>query len=241
MQKYALFDLQGTLLKRMYILDFFMNHPKNWGVRYEGEDLVISECFTKVVEEYKRTNDYSWLAHTWHDVSALTYKGKMPSDYLSDIDLFMTNQDEEISDWVSPWFYKLFQVLKDEDYKIYIVSTDSKSFPEFVMNKLSMEGIDLDGVFSSIYETNEKGRFTGKVEYLCHGDEKINSVRKNLGDFSKENSIAFGDSSGDLSMLSNVGRGFLLNSEINPNTLDMNISIVSHESILDKVLEYLNG
>ena len=118
-----------------------------------------------------------------------------------------------IADLVEPYVYlealELIEEHRAAGRKIYVVS----SSPEEVVRPLA-EHFGADGVIATRAEI-ENGRYTGRLAFYCHGDEKAAAMRDEAEregiDLSA--SFAYSDALSDLPMLEAVGMPVAVNPE----------------------------
>jgi len=118
-----------------------------------------------------------------------------------------------IADLIEPYVYlealDLIAIHRAAGRKIYVVS----SSPEEVVRPLA-EHFGADGVIATRAEIVD-GRYTGKLAFYCHGEEKATAMRElaEREDIDLSASFAYSDAVSDLPMLEAVGTAVAVNPE----------------------------
>ena len=134
---------------------------------------------------------------------------------------------------------ELFAFLKLHDYQVVLVSASPDPNVEAI-SKISQA----DSFYSSKFEI-VRGRFTGKVVYQLDNEEKRDLILKNIAKDNNGHTLAFGDSTGDIPMLSIADDAFI----IDPHQPEMkeitkshkNWYLVNEKNILDQVTQIVMG
>lgn len=134
---------------------------------------------------------------------------------------------------------ELFAFLKLHDYQVVLVSASPDPNVEAI-SKISQA----DSFHSSKFEIVH-GRFTGKVVHQLDNEEKRDLILRNIENDYRGHILAFGDSTGDIPMLSIADDAFI----IDPHQPEMKEIIKSHKNwylvneknILDQVTKMVIG
>jgi HAD superfamily hydrolase (TIGR01490 family) len=120
--------------------------------------------------------------------------------------------EEVMGEVITPVIYKealdLIESHRAAGRKVFIVS----SSPEEILIPLS-KLLDVDDVIGTRGKVDERGRYTGELEFYCYGPQKAEAIR---GIAAREGidlqaSFAYSDSITDLPMLETVGHAFAVN------------------------------
>ena len=131
-----------------------------------------------------------------------------------------------------PWVKDLLKMVKEKEYESYLISGTINPFLEAFTNYL-----DIDNFYSSELEI-ENGIYTGRVKKVLHFDEKkklINDLMKGVENCEK---IGFGDSTGDVEMLSHMDEAFVyepFEEEMIEIANEKGWNLVSKDNILEVV------
>lgn len=193
MKKIAVFDLDKTLYDgasmKDFLFGFLIPQRKIDFVNMVKAIVLVFRYGTGLISH----NDASQQTM---EISAAVLKGRSV---------------DEVKSWQKNFFAKhhffeyvpkLFSLLKDNGYKVVIVSA---SIEPIVTACADVFGVEC---FASSLETKD-GKYLGKIKQLMNEEEKVLAITKLVGDATQHSVLAFGDSSGDIAMLEKADHGFL--------------------------------
>lgn len=195
MKKYAFFDVDNTLYKGYSVTDFYLfladkGHKSKWaysqdeeiGRYYRSGKINYEEASIRVAKVLARC------------VSGLTIR--QVDEYKKE---FMETKER-----LNPWVKDIFNVLEGKGFTIYLISASPNPNIEAIADYLKCDK----------YSTSElelkNGKYTGKILNMLNYEEKLHKIHRILGHLTKNSfKIGFGDSSGDVDMLSLMDEAFL--------------------------------
>lgn len=190
LRKIALFDIDNTIYDGFLIFSL---------AKYQVRKKIIKpnclKVFYKDLKLYKTSKiDYettiaNLLIHWAEDLKGISY-----DTVLKQTKTFFKNEKNKFF----PYFKSVILLLR-KTHDFYFVTAE----PEFIGKALS-DLFKMAGFISSKFEV-KNGFFTGKVKtFLARGEKKRKAVRQLLKQHDMEDSFAFGDSEGDIEMMSVV-------------------------------------
>jgi len=197
MKKIAFFDIDKTIYNGYVIFPL---------AEYQLRKSIIDQsCFDALNNDLKlyKTGkvDYeSTIAHLL-DHWAVGLKGQNYQYILEETKNFFHDEGNKFYNFLEP----LLQVLRPK-YDIFFVTGETK----FVGEATNLKFLS-NGYISSKLELEDE-IFNGEVgHYLAKRDEKYQAILSLLKEYEVESSLAFGDSEGDIQMLSAVGNAICIN------------------------------
>lgn len=182
--------------------------------------------YTKVKKVYleweKRYGDFEEYLETLADVYVEELKGvdKSYIEYIAD-HVIKLNGDK-----VYKYSRNQIEYHKKQNHKIFFISGS----PDFLVSRMAerYEATDYRG---SIYKVDSQNRFTGEIVKMWDSQSKQREINNILEEYNVDlkSSYAYGDTSGDLSMLKMVGNPIA----INPNK-ELLLSIREDEELSQK-------
>ena len=140
------------------------------------------------------------------------------------------------SDRLYPWTDKLMRILHEKGYKVCIISASM----DFTVKAVA-EVLGADRHYGSVAEV-ESGVYTGELTHLLNFEEKHAIVQKLLQETQHETHVGFGDSEGDVDMLSAMDKAVLYNPK-SPDLVTLAHErgwfIASEDTILDYARDHL--
>lgn len=198
MTKIAFFDIDGTIYKGHSIIPLSLQQYK--------DEIIDKTCLDQINNNLNlcksgqvNYEDFitNFLTH-W----AQGLKGVSFDKILKHAQEFITQQKENFY----LYSYKIFDSLKEKGYETFFVTAE----PEFLAQAF-FEQFNLTGFVSSKFEIID-GLFTGKVLLsLAKKENKKQETLKLLNTHDKKDSLAFGDSEGDIEMLNLVEKPVCIN------------------------------
>ena len=215
----AFFDIDGTIFRNSLMIEHFRKliafeviEPEVW--------------YTKVKKVYleweKRYGDFEEYLETLADVYVEELKGvdKSYIEYIAD-HVIKLNGDK-----VYKYSRNQIEYHKKQNHKIFFISGS----PDFLVSRMAerYEATDYRG---SIYKVDSQNRFTGEIVKMWDSQSKQREINNILEEYNVDlkSSYAYGDTSGDLSMLKMVGNPIA----INPNK-ELLLSIREDEELSQK-------
>jgi HAD superfamily hydrolase (TIGR01490 family) len=198
MNKYAFFDVDGTLYEGYTANDFIISSVKD-----DFCDSEMEQRMKKVVESLSNgTLNYHNASQKIMDIMGEIVKDKTEAEVNEKVDKFLEQKG------LNKWFEPIYRQLKEKDFKIYLVSGGAS----FIIKRLAQK-IDEDIIaLSTEYKLNSDGTYIGEIVEILNGEKKAIKLREIMGEKGlRKNiySIGFGDSSGDIEMLRETDQGYL--------------------------------
>lgn len=229
----AFFDIDGTLFRNSLMIQHFKKL-----IKYEVIDPSIWYNKIKpVYEEWeKRYGDFEHYLETLAEVYIEQLKGVNKS-YIE----FIASQVINVSgDMVYKYSRDQIEWHKKQGHKVFFISGS----PDFLVSKMA-EKYGVTECKGTAYLVDEENNFTGEIIKMWNSENK----QKTLDEFLKrydvdlENSYAYGDTVGDLSMLKMVGnpiainpnREFLLSIREDNNLFRNTIVIIERKDVIYKL------
>lgn len=229
----AFFDIDGTLFRNSLMIQHFKKL-----IKYEVIDPSIWYNKIKpVYEEWeKRYGDFEHYLETLAEVYIEQLKGVNKS-YIE----FIASQVINVSgDMVYKYSRDQIEWHKNQGHKVFFISGS----PDFLVSKMA-EKYGVTECKGTAYLVDEENNFTGEIIKMWNSENK----QKTLDEFLKrydvdlENSYAYGDTVGDLSMLKMVGnpiainpnREFLLSIREDNNLFRNTIVIIERKDVIYKL------
>ena len=222
MTNYAFCDVDQTIYDGYSMADFYLSSEviEMAGKYIYEKDLEIG----KLYKSGKITYGEAGLRAA--KLSASTVKGMKVEDVQEIANNFIKNKE------VKPFVVPLFDLLHQHNFSIVLVSGSVN----FVTRAIG-DYCHADFVHATTPEVIA-GRYTGNIAYMLDNEEKAILIKQKY-DLDKGHILAFGDSTGDIPMLSLAHHSFV----INPHQPEMNDIVLSHdnwyrahnENIIDQV------
>ncbi len=134
-----------------------------------------------------------------------------------------------------PWVNALLAYLRQNDFRIYLISASIEPMIAEIANQLK-----ITHYFATILEQVDE-IYTGKVLEVRNAHNKLNVLNQVIAEISEKNDvIAFGDSNGDVAMLSAADQGFVVDpvehcDKIIATAKKKDWPILKHETALEQV------
>lgn len=216
----AFFDIDGTLYRNSLMIEHFKKL-----IKYEVIDELIWHSHVKqTFEEWaKRYGDFE----DYLEELAEIYVNELKGINKSHIE-FIAHQVIKINgEKVYKYSRDRIKWHKDQGHKVFFISGS----PEFLVSKMA-EKYGVTQFRGSQYVLDEEDNFTGDIVKMWDSFNKQRALDEFVEKFEidLENSYAYGDTTGDLSMLKMVGNPIA----INPNR-ELYQSIKEDKKISDKI------
>lgn len=197
----AFFDIDGTIFRNSLMIEHFKKLNK-----YEVIDPAI--WYTKVknvFEEWeKRFGDFELYLETLAEVYLQELKGVNKS-YIE----FIASQVINLNgDMVYKYSRNQIDWHKNQNHYVFFISGS----PDFLVSKMA-EKYGATEYKGTIYKVDEENKFTGEIVRMWDSESKQQVLSDLITryDVDLENSYAYGDTTGDLSMLKMVGNPVAIN------------------------------
>ena len=215
----AFFDIDGTLFRNSLMIEHFKKL-----IKYEVINPSIWYNKIKpVYEEWeKRYGDFEDYLEVLSEVYIEELKGVNKS-YIE----FIASQVININgDMVYKYSRDQIEWHKKQGHKVFFISGS----PDFLVSKMS-EKYGATEYRGTAYLVDEDNNFTGEIVKMWDSENKQRTLDEFLGKYNVDlkNSYAYGDTTGDLSMLMMVGNPIAMN----PNR-ELFISIRDDGNLLEK-------
>ena len=196
----AFFDIDGTIYRNSLLTEHFKKM-----IKYELIDPLAYE--EKVKETFKlwneRKGDYDkyLLSLTESYVNAMIGISEKDNDFVSDQVLNLSGNR------VYRYTRERIKWHKEQGHKVIFISGS----PDFLVKRMANKW-GADDYQGSIYHTKD-GRFSGEISPMWDSKNKIKSLNRFCEKYNLdlEKSYAYGDTSGDYSMLKSVGNPIAIN------------------------------
>ncbi|HAX72388.1 MAG TPA: HAD-IB family hydrolase [Firmicutes bacterium] len=216
----AFFDIDGTIYREGLITEMFKKI-----IKYElvEEEKWYNEVRPAFLKWDRRQGDYDDYLLKMIDVYVEATKG-VSREHIEHIAKKVIYQKGER---VYTFSRNRIKWHKEQGHIVIAISGSPIELVREMAGKYNM-----DDYRGSIYEQDEQGRYTGEITPMWDSVSKEKALRELVEkyDIDLENSFAYGDTAGDLTMFKHVGIPFA----INP-TRELISQINEHEQVKDKI------
>ena len=216
----AFFDIDGTIFRNSLMIQHFKKL-----IKYEVVDPAI--WYTRVKKVYhdweSRYGDFEEYLEVLAGVYIDQLKG-VNKDYIG----FIANQVIHINgDMVYKYSRDQIKWHKDQGHKVFFISGS----PDFLVSRMA-EKYGATEYRGTVYKVDDKNEFTGEIIRMWDSESKQKILDELIlkYDVDLKNSYAYGDTTGDLSMLKMVGNPVA----INPNK-PLFMAIRGDKELSDKI------
>jgi HAD superfamily hydrolase (TIGR01490 family) len=197
----AFFDIDGTIFRNSLMIEHFQKL-----ITFEVIDPEV--WYTKVKSVYleweKRYGDFE----EYLEILAGVYLEELKGINKSYIEYIADHVIKSNGDMVYKYSRNQIEYHKKQNHKIFFISGS----PDFLVSRMSekYEATDYRG---SIYKVNSKNEFTGEIVKMWDSESKQRELHNLIKEYKVdlENSYAYGDTTGDFSMLKMVGYPVAIN------------------------------
>lgn len=197
----AFFDIDGTIFRNSLMIQHFKTL-----IKYEVIDPAL--WYTKIKKVYteweRRFGDFEEYLEIIAEAYLQELKG-IDKAYME----FIASQVIDLNgDMVYKYSRDQIQWHKEQGHKVFFISGS----PDFLVSKMA-EKYGIDEYRGTIYKTDDENKFTGEIIRMWDSKSKqkvLNELIKKY-DVDLEKSYAYGDTTGDLSMLKMVGNPIAIN------------------------------
>lgn len=197
----AFFDIDGTLYRDSLMIEHFKKL-----VKYEVFDPYLWHSHVKLTYSMwkKRRGDYD----DYMIELAELYINSLKGINMSEIEFIADQVINLKGDSVYSYTRDKIEWHRRRGHKIFFISGS----PEFLVSKMAVKykATDYRG---TEYITDDEGRFTGSVIQMWDAESKDKAIRDLVDKYNidLDESYAYGDTNGDMSMLSHVGHPVAIN------------------------------
>jgi len=229
MNKYAFFDVDYTIYNGYSTNDFNL-----FLVDIGVCPVSIKEKNEELVELYNSGKiDYTEASNRVVALQAEAIKG-LTSEKVIELGDEFVSKDAKLF----PFVKDLFKLLEEKDFQIYLISAAASPCVEAIARLL-----ETDKYFASELEI-KANKYTGEVSQMLNNQEKKHAIHRVMGHLSKNSlKLGFGDSTGDIEMLSSVDHAFVINphqDQIKQIAKENNWSLVTSDNIISEVRKTLD-
>lgn len=199
--KAAFFDIDGTIFRNSLMIEHFQKL-----ITFEVIDPEV--WYTKVKKVYleweKRYGDFE----EYLEILATVYLDELKGVEKSYIEYIADHVIKSNGDMIYKYSRNQIEYHKKQNHKVFFISGS----PDFLVSRMA-EKYEVTDFRGSIYKVDSQNRFTGEVLKMWDSESKqreLNNLIKAY-DVDLDNSYAYGDTTGDLSMLKMVGNPVAIN------------------------------
>ena len=227
MKKFAFFDVDYTLYDGYTAIDFHQNLLDTGFIdgSFAGKQ---EEIYT----QYKAGEiSYTQGSRAALDLQASTLKGKSIDEVAQVCENFIKAGHK-----IYPFVAELLIMLKNAGFTIVFISGSSLPVIQVLGRQL---GADL--CFASELDSVD-GTYSGTVKRMMNDEEKSIQLHSVLEDHSDIYALGFGDTTGDIFMLSEVDKAFVVDphqEEMQKTAQEKGWTIVTGDTIIDEVKKAL--
>lgn len=197
----AFLDIDGTLYRNSLMIEHFKKMVKYEVVNPNLWHTSVKEAY---IEWRKRVGEYEDYMLELVDIYYEALKGRRAADLE-----FISNQVIHLNgDIVYKYTRNRILWHKSQGHKVFFISGS----PDFLVSKMAGK-YDIDGYRGTGYLLDENGCFTGDVTPMWDSVSKDKAIDRFVKAFNIDlsQSYAYGDTNGDLSMLTKVGHPIAMN------------------------------
>lgn len=197
----AFFDIDGTIFRNSLMIQHFQKL-----VNFEVIDPAI--WYTKIKKVYmeweSRFGDFEEYLETTAAVYIEELKG-INKDYIEFIAAHVIKAN---GDMVYKYSRNQIEWHKSQGHKIFFISGS----PDFLVSKMA-EKYGVDEYRGTLYYVDEENKFTGEIKKMWNSSNKKVVIDELIEKYNVDlkSSYAYGDTTGDLSMLKMVGNPIAIN------------------------------
>lgn len=205
--KYAFFDLDNTVYNG-YSSGEMIAHFRT--ISDKGELLYNKN--REVIETFKKGEiDYHTLSQLILDFNSELLEGFVFDEVEREVDKMLEAKDKLVFDYVEP----TLDFLRSKGYEIIIVSAG----PDIIVRRVA-EKFEIERFLATVIPTKD-GIYTGESTHLQNAHEKTKFIHGLIGRDHDHDTIAFGDSVGDVPMLESVDKAFVFDTNHYPEIIEI--------------------
>lgn len=197
----AFFDIDGTIFRNSLMIEHFQKL-----MNFEVIDPAV--WYTKVKDVYleweRRFGDFE----NYLEILAGVYLDELKGIDKAYVEFIAAHVIKVNGDMVYKYSRDQIDFHKRQGHKIFFVSGS----PDFLVSKMA-EKYDVTEYRGSLYQVDEENKFTGEIVKMWDSKSKQKVLDELIEkyDVDLENSYAYGDTTGDLSMLKLMGNPVAIN------------------------------
>lgn len=215
----AFFDIDGTIFRNSLMIEHFKKL-----VTFEIIDEVI--WHSKVKGPYREWEKRYGNFEEYLEILAEVYLDELKGVDKQIVEFIAANVIERNGDMVYKYSRNMIKWHQEQGHKVFFISGS----PDFLVKEMS-EKYKADEYRGTTYCIDENNKFTGEIVRMWDSVSKERALSELIEkyDINLEESYAYGDTTGDLSMLKMMGNPVA----INPN-LELLNSIREDEQLLNR-------
>lgn len=197
----AFFDIDGTIFRNSLMIEHFQKL-----INFEVIDPAI--WHTKVKSAYeeweKRFGDFE----EYLEILARVYLDELKGVNRDYIEFIAAHVIEVNGDMVYKYSRDQIEWHKSQNHKVFFISGS----PDFLVSEMAAK-YDVTEYRGTLYMVDDKNEFTGQIKKMWDSDSKQKVLNELISKYNidLENSYAYGDTIGDLSMLRMMGNPVAIN------------------------------
>lgn len=197
----AFFDIDGTIFRNSLMIEHFQKL-----MTYEVIDPAI--WYTKVKKVYleweRRFGDFE----QYLEILAEVYLDELKGVDKSFVEFIAAHVIESNGDMVYKYSRDQIEWHKSQGHKVFFISGS----PDFLVSKMA-EKYDVTEYRGTHYKVDADNKFTGEIVRMWDSESKQKVIDELILKYNVdlENSYAYGDTTGDLSMLRMIGNPVAIN------------------------------
>lgn len=200
----AFFDIDGTIFRNSLMIEHFKKL-----ISFEVIDPIV--WHTKIKEPYKTWEMRFGNFEYYLEILAEVYLNELEGVDKDLVDFIANHVVEKNGDMVYKYSRERLKWHKEKGHKIFFISGS----PNFLVEKMAKK-YNADEYRGSIYKVDKDNKFTGEIIPMWDSVSKEKAIEELLYKYNIDinKSYAYGDTTGDLSMLRQMGNSVA----INPNS-----------------------
>lgn len=216
----AFFDIDGTIFRNSLMIEHFRKL-----ISFEIIDPEV--WYTKVKKAYdeweRRYGDFE----EYLEILAGVYLQELKGVKREHVEYVANHVIETNWDMVYKYSRNRIEWHKDRGHKVFFISGS----PDFLVSRMA-EKYGATEYRGTTYYVDEENRFTGEIKRMWDSESKKRALKEIISDYDVDlsSSYAYGDTTGDLSMLRRMGHPIA----INPNR-ELLIEIKEDKELSSKI------
>ena len=197
----AFFDIDGTIFRNSLMIEHFKKL-----IKYEVIDPAI--WYTDVKKVYKEWEKRFGDFEQYLETLAMVYIDELKGVNKSHIEFIASQVININGDMVYKYSRDKIEWHKQQGHKRIFISGS----PDFLVAKMAQK-YGVNEYKGTIYKVDENNNFTGEIIKMWDSENKQRAIDEFIEKYNVdlENSYAYGDTTGDLSMLKMVGNPVAMN------------------------------
>lgn len=197
----AFFDIDGTIFRNSLMIEHFRKL-----IKYEVIDPAI--WYTRVKKVYHDWESRYGDFEQYLEILAGVYIEELKGVNKSYIEFIASQVINVNGDMVYKYSRDQIEWHQKQGHKVFFISGS----PDFLVSKMA-EKYGITEYKGTIYKVDEDNKFTGEIIRMWDSDSKQKVLNELILKYNVdlENSFAYGDTTGDLSMLRMVGNPVAIN------------------------------